>query len=57
MKTEKQYICYIKYQNGHVESCFMSKKEAWKTMRDKNIAQIKLFKRGRVCANYVTVIS
>lgn len=55
MKTEKQYICYIKYQNGRVESCFMSKKQAWKTMRDKNIAQIKLFKRGRVCAEYITV--
>jgi hypothetical protein len=50
-------LCYIKYQNGHVESCFMTKKEAWKAMKDKNISQIKLFKRGRVCANYVTVIS
>ena len=50
------FYCHIKYRNGAVQTCRMTKRDAWKTLNaNKDIVQILVYKNGRVCADYIKV--
>lgn len=48
--------CRIKYRNGTVQVCRMTKKDAWKMLnKHDDVVQVVVYKNGRICADYIKV--
>ena len=48
--------CHVKYRNGYVQVCRLTKKDAWKLLKNDDIIQVVVYKNGRICADYVKII-
>lgn len=48
--------CYVKFRNGVVRVCRATKRDARKLLKHDDIAQVTVYKNGRVCADYIKII-
>lgn len=49
--------CHVKYRNGYVQTCRMTKKQARQTLnKNADIVQVVVYKNGRICADYIKTI-
>lgn len=52
------FYCHVKYRNGTVQTCRATKKQA-RRLIDKidDVVQVVVYKNGRICADYIKVIT